>query len=67
MAVEMTRVGKLPEEKMYTGRCSKCSSEYRAQRKDLEYDSDFREAAYTARCQLTGCSTLVYFSVERSR
>lgn len=67
MAIEMTKVGKLPEERMMIGRCSKCASEYRAKRKDLVCDSDFRESTYTARCQLTGCSTLVYFSEERVR
>lgn len=67
MAIEMTKVGQLPAEKMYVGRCSNCGSGYHAQRKDLDYECDYREASYTARCQLAGCSSLVYFSEERVR
>lgn len=67
MAIEMTFEGKLPEEKPYVGRCSKCGSAYRAKKKDLHYESDYRESSYTARCQLPGCLTLVHFSEERFR
>lgn len=65
MAIEMTFVGKLPEEKPYVGRCSKCKSEYRANREDLSYDSDYRESNYTTSCKLKGCNSLVYFFQER--
>ena len=67
MAIEMVFTGKLPEEKPMIGRCSKCGSQYRAKKKDLDYESDYRESNYTTRCQLTGCSTLVYFTEERVR
>lgn len=40
MAITMTRVGNLPAEKWYTGRCNTCKSEYRAQQKDLTYECD---------------------------
>lgn len=66
MAVQMTKEGCLPAEKYYIGKCSKCKSEYRAQQKDLKYESDFRESYYTFECQLRGCNTLVYFNKERA-
>lgn len=65
MTLVMTRTGELPAEKFYTGRCNKCKSEYRAQRKDLTYESDYRESSYIHKCLLKGCNTTVYFSEER--
>lgn len=65
MTLVMTVKGELPAEKFYIGRCCKCKSEYRAQRKDLTYDSDYRESNYIHRCILPGCDTTVYFSEER--
>lgn len=63
--LEMTKIGELPAEKFYKGACSKCKSEYRAQQKDLFYESDYRESYWTAKCQLTGCGKIVYFNQER--
>lgn len=65
MAITMTKVGNLPAQKWYTGRCNTCESEYRAQQKDLTYECDFRESFYTSKCQLEGCNETVYFVVER--
>lgn len=65
MTLVMTKEGKLPAEKFYTGRCSKCKSEYRALRKDLTYESDYRESSYIHKCKLKGCDTIVYFLEER--
>jgi hypothetical protein len=65
MTLVMTRRGQLPAEKLYVGTCSKCKSQYRAQQKDLTYESDYRESSYVHRCILTGCNTTVYFSEER--
>lgn len=65
MSIQMTKKGTLPAEKWYTGWCTKCMSEYRAQRKDLNYESDYRESSYTATCLLTGCGNTVYFAQEK--
>ena len=65
--IEMTKRGQIPEEKVFTGRCTRCMSEYKALRKDLTYECDYREASYTAYCQLPGCNSVVYFSQDRGR
>ncbi|MND85528.1 hypothetical protein D3C80_774570 [compost metagenome] len=66
MAVTMIKRGQLPAEKWYYGICRKCSSEYRAQEKDLKLYSDFRESFLSAKCQLEGCTASVTFYKERS-
>lgn len=58
--LKMTKLGQLPAERKYTGKCSTCKSEYEAKQGDLTYESDFRDSWYTAKCEL--CRNTVYFS-----
>lgn len=57
MAIEVVKMGKLPEEKKYRGTCNHCGTVIEAIRDDLEYlrVSYGGEGAWVCPCPLNGC------------
>jgi hypothetical protein len=60
MTIEITKKGKLPQEKVYALRCGSCGTEFTCQKGDMEWSRDQRDPGYSVVCPLPGCGKFVW-------
>lgn len=62
--MEIIKKGKLPEDEVYYGKCYYCKTEMKSFRKELKFQSDFRDGDYYYHsCPL--CGKTVYFGPNK--